>query len=70
LSALIAILRLVGPVISTRLSRRSLGASATRQSDVRISSVASRKRGRSPAAIRSRRVRRAASSSSRRGAKL
>ena len=44
-----AILRLVGPVISTRRSRRSRGAAATCQSPLRISTVDSRKSGRSPA---------------------
>jgi len=64
-SALITILRSVGPVISTRRSARSAGAGATRQSPERTPEVASRKSGSSPSRRRRARASRAASSSSR-----
>ena len=69
LRALIAIFGSVGPVISTRRSRRSAGAGATVQSDSRTSAVSGRKSSRPVRAISSRRLRRAASSSSRRSSK-
>jgi hypothetical protein len=45
LSALITILRSVGPVISTRRSRRSFGCAAIVHSDSRIARVSGRKSG-------------------------
>ena len=66
LRALIAIFGSVGPVISTRRSRRSAGTGATVQSESRTSAVPGRKSRRPVRAISSRRLRRAASSSSRR----
>src|SRR5207302_883891 len=59
-SALIIILRSTGPVISTRRSRRSAGASGTRQSDSRTLRVSGRKSGSSPARSRCQRSARAA----------
>src|SRR5687768_3476272 len=67
LSALMIIFRSTGPVISTRRSSRSAGASATCQSPSRTSRVSGRKSGSSPPAMRSMRAARARSSSSRRG---
>src|SRR6266516_278182 len=67
LSALIIIFRSTGPVISQRRSRRSEGASATRQSMSRTSFVSDRKRGRTPASSSACRSRRRSSSSRRRG---
>ena len=46
--ALIIILRSTGPVISTCLSRRSLGIDATFQSDSLINFVSSKKSGNAP----------------------
>ncbi len=66
LSALITILRSVGPVISTRRSRRSGGAGATFHSDSRTERVDSRNSGRSPSSSRTWRSARASSSSARR----
>ena len=67
LSALIAILRSVGPVISTRRSTRSAGAGATCQSPSRTVRVSGRKSSGPVRATSSRRrLSRAASSSSRR----
>ncbi len=66
LSALITIFRSVGPVISTRLSRRSAGTGEMAHSLSRISAVSGKKSGSSPAARRSRRSARAASRSRRR----
>ena len=70
LSALITILRSVGPVISTRRSSRSGGAGATRQSASRIDRVAPRKSGRSPSSSRSCRSAARSASSSRRPLEL
>ena len=67
LRALITILRSVGPVISTRRSRMSLGWSATFQSASRTDFVAGRKSGILPASKSFWRSPRAASSSRRRG---
>ena len=64
-SALITILRSVGPVISTRRSVRSSGAVGTRQSPSRTAAVSSRKSGSSPSRKRCARAARAASTSSR-----
>ena len=69
LSALIAILRSTGPVISTRRSTRSAGAVATDQSPARTSAVSARKSSRPVRAISSRRWSAAASSSERRAPK-
>ena len=66
LSALITILRSVGPVISTRRSSRSRGWSAICQSDSRIAFVSGRKSGSRPASNSFCRARRRASSSWRR----
>ncbi len=51
LSALIIILGSAGPVISTRRSCRSAGAGATVHADSRMSRVAARKSGRTPASM-------------------
>ncbi len=67
LSALMTILRSVGPVISTRRSSRSSGRGATVQSRARTLAVSARKSGRSPASNRAWRSRRRASSSFTRG---
>src|SRR3954454_6833723 len=67
LSALITILRCVGPVISTRRSWRSAGAGATDQSPWRISRVSSRKSSVPPASSSARRSARRWSSSCRLG---
>src|SRR4051794_12418984 len=69
LSALITILRSVGPVISTRRFCSLGGAGATCQSPSRISWVSGRKSSSSPAAKRTRRSARRASSSRRRSSK-
>ena len=66
-SALITILRSVGPVISTQRCCMSGGTGATVQSPSRISRVSGRKSSISPSASRARRRPRASSSSSRRG---
>ena len=52
LRALIIIFRSTGPVISTRRSRRALGASGTVHMPWRTLAVSGRKRGRSPASKR------------------
>ncbi len=67
LRALIAILGSVGPVISTRRSRRSPGSGATVQSPARTSAVSGRKSRVPLRPIAARRAARARSSSSRRG---
>ena len=64
--ALIAILRSVGPVISTRRSAKLSGMGATVQSPARTSAVSGRKSRRPVSAIVARRLTRACSSSSRR----
>src|SRR4051794_14180397 len=69
LSALITILRSVGPVISTRRFCSFGGAGATCQSPSRISFVSGRKSSISPAARRARRSLRRSSSSRRRSSK-
>ena len=69
LSALIAIFRSTGPVISVRRSIRSGGVGATRQSPSRTARVSGRKSGSRPASNSRCRSRRRTSSSSRRGAK-
>ena len=66
-SALMTILRSVGPVISTRRSTRPGAGSAHRQSPPRTSAVSGRKSGSAPAASSASRRARACSSSSRRG---
>src|SRR5690606_28448309 len=68
-SALIDILRSVGPVISTRRSRMSAGGSATFQSPSRMCLVSSRKSSRPFLAASSRRCLRRSSNSSRRAPK-
>ena len=62
------ILRSVGPVISTRRSRRYSGIGATAQSPERTSAVSSKKPSDAPAATASRRVRRWTNNSARRSA--
>ena len=66
LSALIVILRSVGPVISTQRCCMSAGTGATVQSPSLISRVSGRKSSISPAASRARRSRARLSSSVRR----
>src|SRR3954452_24724313 len=69
LRALMTILRSVGPVISTRRSRRSCGTGATRQSPSRTSRVSSRKPRLPPASSMARRSARRRSRSWRTGSK-
>jgi len=69
LSALITILRSVGPVISTRRSRRSFGCGAMLQLPSRMAFVSGRKSGSTPASKSFWRAARFASSSCRRDSK-
>jgi hypothetical protein len=69
-SALIAIFRSTGPVISVRRSTRSGGGGGTRQSLLRMEAVSGRKSGSLPASISRWRSARFARSASRRGPNL
>src|ERR1017187_923955 len=68
--ALMIILRAVGPVISTRRSRRSAGVGATFQEALRISAVSAGKSGCRPSSISCWRARLASSNRRRRGSNL